>query len=67
MQQVQGVRIEKKDMDALREIEKVNGAKPSAQIRLAVAQYIDRWRAAHKKAVAVALAKGSVTAKEYGL
>jgi hypothetical protein len=49
MQQVTGVRIEKKDLEALREIEKCNGAKPAAQIRLAIAQYIDRWRAANKK------------------
>jgi len=48
------VNIPESDLAALREIEKLNGAKPAVQIRLAVAQYIERWRADHKKAKGVA-------------
>lgn len=45
MQKVTSIRLEVNDLDALRQIEKFTGAKPAAQIRLAIAEYIDRWQA----------------------
>jgi hypothetical protein len=47
MEKVTSIRLEESDLSALREIEKVIGAKPAAQIRLAISQYIERWHTEH--------------------
>lgn len=37
------IRLNQNDLAVLRQIEKENGATPAAQIRVAIARYVEQW------------------------